>query len=66
MYNLLDITEAVIETNITVEAAALLLEHTNGDGFSYFYYPLEPETLEQLKQEDRPNPIRFLKPVSVN
>ncbi len=60
MYNLLDSTEAVIETNLSEEAAAVLLEHTNGDGYCYFYYPLETEQVETLKQE-KGESIRFIK-----
>ena len=60
MYNLLDATEAVIESNVSEEAAAVLMEHTNGDGYFYFYYPLETEQVETLKQE-KGEFIRFLK-----
>lgn len=64
MYNLLDANEAVIETNISEEAAAVLMEHTNGDGFSYFYYPIDEVLREELKQ-DRGDTLRFVKPVSL-
>ena len=64
MYNLLDANEAVIETNISEEAAAVLMEHTNGDGFSYFYYPIDEVQREELKQ-DRGDTLRFVKPVSL-
>lgn len=64
MYNLLDSNETIIESNLSVEAAAVLLEHTNNDGFSYFYYPDIDEQLVALK-EDRGDTLRFLKPVSV-
>lgn len=64
MYNLLDANEAVIETNISEEAAAVLMEHTNGDGFSYFYYPIDEVKREELKQ-DRGDTLRFVKPVSL-
>jgi hypothetical protein len=65
MYNLLDANETVIESNLSVEAAATLLEHTNGDGFSYFYYPIDPAQIQELKN-DRGESVRFLKSVSVN
>ena len=66
MYNLLDSAEAVIETNLSEEAAIALLEknHTDKDGFSYFYYPIDEVQREELKQ-DRGDTLRFLKPVSL-
>jgi hypothetical protein len=65
MYNLLDSNESIIESNLSVEAAAVLMEHTNGDGFSYFYYPIDEVQREELKQ-DRGDTLRFLKPVSID
>lgn len=65
MYNLLDSTESIIESNVSEEAAAILLEHTNADGFTYFYYPTEAEQLSALKEE-KGESIRFLKRVPVN
>ena len=61
MYNLLDANEAVIKTNISEEAAILLLEDTTTiDGFSYFYYPNDSIIIEKLKGE-KGESIRFLK-----
>jgi hypothetical protein len=65
MYNLLDANETVIESNLSEEAAAILMEHTNGDGFTYFYYPIEAEQLSALKEE-KGESIRFIKRVPVN
>ena len=66
MYNLIDSNEAVIESNVSEEAAIALLEknHTDKDGFSYFYYPIDEVKREELKQ-DRGDTLRFVKPVSL-
>jgi hypothetical protein len=65
MYNILDVNETVIESNLSEEAVALLLEDTTTGGFSYFYYPIESVIMEKLKEE-KGESIRFIKPVVAN
>jgi hypothetical protein len=66
MYNILDVNETVIESNLSEEAVTLLLEDTTTTGgFSYFYYPIESVIMEKLKEE-KGESIRFIKPVVAN
>lgn len=65
MYNLLDVNQIVVESNLSEEAVIALLEHTNGDGFTYFHLPVELDIIEKLKLE-KGETLRFIKREVVN
>ena len=60
MYNLLDVNEAIVESNLSVERASELTANSTGDGFEYFYYPLD-ETIKSTLKQEKGDIIRFIK-----
>ena len=62
-YNIIDGNENVITENITEQETLELIEANGQTEFSYYYYPLNPEVLAELKEkfENQLDKVRFFK-----
>lgn len=63
IYNIIDIDNNVITENVTEEQAVEFVESNSAETeFSYFFYPLDEEVLNDLKQRfEGTNTLRFIK-----
>jgi len=62
--NILDVNDNIIESNITEEKVAELINRElSPDGLAYYFYPGDETQLNEMKSSEHSESIRFIKRV---
>jgi len=64
--NILDVNDNIIESNITEEKVAELINRDlSPDGLAYYFYPGDEAQLNEFKSVEHSESIRFIKRVEI-
>jgi hypothetical protein len=64
--NIIDVNDNIIESNITEEQVAELINRDlSPDGLAYYYYPGDETQLNEIKSSEYSESIRFIKTVEI-
>jgi len=65
--NILDVNDNIIESNITEEQVAELINRElSPDGLAYYFYPGDEVQLNEMKSSEHSQSIRFIKRVEIS